>query len=196
MSEEKEKKENRLLKLFTTCFGISATNNGGFAIVSMMKEYFVNRYGWFSEEEVMDLISISQSAPGPIAVNCSVLVGYRAAGLAGALCSTFGTILPPFIIMTLVTVFYELISANTYVRFFMKGMAAGVAALLVSITVDLVKNTASRKSLVLDLMMCAAFLISVFTSVSKFWLALIFAVAGTLRALSVKKQADGKGGAD
>ena len=76
-SSKEEVKERRLLRLFAACFGISATNNGGFAIVSMMKEYFVRKYDWLEEDEVMDLISIAQSSPGPIAVNSAVLIGYR-----------------------------------------------------------------------------------------------------------------------
>ncbi len=191
-----DKKERRLLKLFATCFGISATNNGGFAIVSMMKEYFVRRYGWLKEDEVMDLVSIAQSSPGPIAINGAVLVGYRIAGLPGAFCAVAGTALPPLIIMTLVTLFFEKVSSNPYVRFFMKGMAAGVAALLVSITVDLIKGTAQKKSALLDVMMAAAFLISFFTGLSKFWLALACAVLGVARVLTLRKKAEKGGGTE
>ena len=191
-----QKRERKLLKLFATCFGISATNNGGFAIVSMMKEYFVRRYGWLEEEEVMDLVSIAQSSPGPIAVNGAVLVGYRIAGLPGALCAVSGTALPPLIIMTLVTVFFEKIGSNPYVRFFMKGMAAGVAALLLSITLDLFRGNVEKKSALLDLMMAAAFLVSFFTGISKFWLALACAVLGIARVFAMRKKAEKGGGAE
>ena len=91
-------KKEKLWKLFTSTFSLSAfTFGGGYVIVTLMKERFVDRYHWIEEEEMLDMTAIAQSAPGPIAVNGAIVVGYKIAGLLGVLVSVIGTILPPFI---------------------------------------------------------------------------------------------------
>ena len=77
---------NKTLNLFLSTFKISAsTFGGGFVIVPLLKKRFVDELGWLEEEEVLDLIAIAQSSPGPIAVNASVLIGYKALGVVGML---------------------------------------------------------------------------------------------------------------
>ncbi len=80
------------------------------------------------ENEMLDLMSIAQSSPGAMAVNIAVLVGYRLAGIAGVMVSIVGTILPPLIILTLISMGYEAVSTNTAVALTLRGMRAGVAA--------------------------------------------------------------------
>ena len=96
-----ESRNKVLLKLFLSTLYLSAfTFGGGYVIVSLMKKKFVDECGWIKEEEMLDLIAIAQSAPGPMAVNGAIVVGYKLAGLTGALVSILGTILPPFIIIS------------------------------------------------------------------------------------------------
>ena len=94
-------KTNKLWILFSSTFAISALTSGGYVIVSMMRKKFVDQLHWLEEDEMLDLTSIAQSTPGPVAVNASILVGYRISGLSGALITMLGTILPPLIIMSL-----------------------------------------------------------------------------------------------
>ena len=100
-------KTNKLWILFSSTFAISALTSGGYVIVSMMRKKFVNQLHWLEEDEMLDLTSIAQSTPGPVAVNASILVGYRISGLSGALITMLGTILPPLIIMSIVAVCYQ-----------------------------------------------------------------------------------------
>ncbi|MGI6214955.1 MAG: chromate transporter [Christensenellales bacterium] len=131
-------KKSFYLTLFLSTLKLSAfTFGGGFVIVPLMRKRFVQELKWITEEDMLDLISISQSSPGPIAVNASLMVGYHLAQLKGALVSALGSILPPFVTISLVSYFYEIFRSNTYVSSLMLGMRAGVAAVIVSTVVDL-----------------------------------------------------------
>ena len=86
--------------LFLSTFQLSAfTFGGGFVIIPLIRKKFVEQLGWIGEEEMLDLAAIAQSSPGAIAVNISILVGYRVAGIPGALLTVVGTVTPPLIIM-------------------------------------------------------------------------------------------------
>ena len=127
--------------LFKTCFLISAgTFGGGMVIIGMLQKKFVEELGWVSQEEVMDMIAIAQSCPGVMAVNVSIIIGYRIAGVAGGLLTVFGTILPPMAILAVVSLFYNQAKNNMIVALVLKGMRAGVVAVLVSVTVNMVKS--------------------------------------------------------
>ena len=91
-----EKKSKVLRKLFFSTLYLSTfTFGGGYVIVTLMKNKFVDELHWIDEEEMMDLVAISQSSPGPLAINASILVGYRMAGVVGALITILATALPP-----------------------------------------------------------------------------------------------------
>ena len=112
--------------LFTSTFILSAfTFGGGFVIISLMKKKFVDNLKWIEEEEMMDMIAISQSSPGAIAVNASILVGYKVAGFIGALIATLGTILPPLIILTIVSYFYQAFRTVDQLVLSLKGCRLG-----------------------------------------------------------------------
>ena len=104
MEASKKADGHTLWILFKTCFVISAcTFGGGMVIISMLQKKFVEELKWIGQEEVMDLVAIAQSCPGVMAVNTSIIIGYRIAGVAGSLITVGGTILPPMIILTIVS---------------------------------------------------------------------------------------------
>ena len=113
-------------KLFASTFKLSAcTFGGGFVIIPLMRKKFVEELHWIEEEEMMDLTAIAQSSPGAIAVNASILVGYHVAGIKGALTTVVGTILPPLIIISIISMFYAAFRDNIYVSMAMTGMLVG-----------------------------------------------------------------------
>ena len=119
-------KTNTLLKLFISTLYISAfTFGGGFVIITFMKKKFVDELHWIDEEEMLDLVAIAQSSPGAIAVNGSIVVGYKIAGIPGVLVSVFGAIIPPMVIISIVSVFYNLFSTNKMIAALLSGMKAG-----------------------------------------------------------------------
>ena len=92
-------KRKKLLKLFLSTLYLSAfTFGGGYVIVTLMRQKFVNEYHWIEENEMYDLIAIAQSSPGPIAVNGAIVVGYKLGGLLGVFVGVIATIIPPFFI--------------------------------------------------------------------------------------------------
>ena len=102
-----ESKRKILQKLFFSTLYLSAfTFGGGYVIVTLMKKKFVDEYHWIEENEMLDLVAIAQSSPGPIAVNSATFVGIKIAGIPGAFAATFGCILPPCIIVTILAKLY------------------------------------------------------------------------------------------
>ena len=102
----KEKEDNLLWKLFLSTLYLSAfTFGGGYVIVTLMKDTFVDKYQWISEKEMLNYVAIAQSAPGAIAVNGAIVVGYQLAGFMGVFVAVLGTILPPFIIISIISAF-------------------------------------------------------------------------------------------
>ena len=183
-----DKKINRLWELFSTTFLISASTSGGYAIVGIMKEKFVNKKCWISEDEMIDLLAIAQSCPGPIAINTSILVGYRVCGLIGAIVTMLGTALPPLIIMSVVAAFYEQFKDIQIIKYIMHGMQAGVAALLVSVTIDLFTNLTKLHSILSYVLFVLAFILIKFTNVHILIVALGCAIAGIIKVFTMKEE--------
>lgn len=148
----------KLWTLFRSMFVLSAcTFGGGFVIVSLMKKKFVEQLGWMSEEEMLDVTAITQSSPGPLPVNASVIIGYRVAGVVGSLTAVLGSIIPPMVILSVISLFYDQFRTNAYVATALQVMRAGVAAVIVDVVINLAKNVCRTRRVLYIVMMCAAF---------------------------------------
>lgn len=101
--------------------------------------------GWIEEQEMLDMIAIAQSSPGAIAVNASILVGYHVAGVPGAMLTVLGTVLPPLIIISVVSLFYRQFRDNAVVNLAMAGMLAGVAAVICDVVIRMIKDLLAKK---------------------------------------------------
>jgi chromate transporter len=145
-------------RLFVSTFLLSAfTFGGGYVIVPLMRKKFSEQYKWIEEKEMLDLVAIAQSAPGPIAVNASILVGYRISGLPGAVFTILGTILPPLIILSVISFFYAAFKQSAAVNAILRGMNAGVAAVIVDVVVKMCQNIISERSAFSIVLMIASF---------------------------------------
>ena len=168
-------------KLFSSTFYLSAfTFGGGFVIIPLMKKKFVDNLHWIEEEEMLDLTAIAQSSPGAIAVNASILVGWRVAGPLGSAVAILGTVLPPLIILSVLSLFYAAFRSNRVVAALLKGMQAGVAAVIASVVCDMAGNILKEKKLLPDLIMAAAFLATWFFGVNVAWIILVCALTGII----------------
>ncbi len=146
------------LKLFLSTFYLSTfTFGGGYVIVPLMRKKFVDEYKWIEEKEMLDLVAISQSAPGPIAVNASILVGYRLAGIPGAMITVFGTVLPCLVIISIISLFYNEFKQNAIVNTILRGMDAGVAAVIADVTFSMGKKIIGEKKIYGNLIMFTSF---------------------------------------
>lgn len=178
---EKPGKGKLLLQLFLSTLYISAfTFGGGFVIITFMKRKFVNELHWIDDEEMLDLAALAQSSPGAIAVNAAILVGWRVAGLAGMLVAVLGTILPPMCILTVISFFYAAFAANPYVAVTMKGMQAGVAAVILDVVCELGLGVAKQKSVRQWAVMIAAFVATVVFKVNVIYIILAAALIGII----------------
>ncbi len=160
-------KNNKLWILFKSMFLLSAcTFGGGFVIVSLMKKKFVEELEWLDEDEMLDVTAITQSAPGPLPVNASVIIGYRMAGILGSVVAIIGTILPPMIIISIISLFYEQFRSNQYIAVALEVMRAGVAAVIFDVVINLITNVCKTRRILYIIMMIVAFVCTYFLGVS------------------------------
>lgn len=139
--------------LFAANLYISAfTFGGGYVVVPMVRRLFVGKKRYFSEEDLLNMAAIAQSTPGAIAVNLSALAGYRVAGVPGALISCLAAVLPPLVILSFVSAFYKIFVSNAIIAAILKGMEAGVAALMVDLVTDMCSLIFRKKSFFLSAM--------------------------------------------
>lgn len=178
------KKKSVLGQLFLSTLCLSAfTFGGGYVIVSLMKKRFVDEYHWIEEPEMLDLIAIAQSSPGAIAVNGAIVVGYQLAGLIGALVAILATILPPFLIISVISLFYQAFRSNVYVSRVLAGMQAGVGAVIASVVWDMGSDIVKKKSVPSVVIMIAAFLAACVFKVNIIFIILACILIGVARTL-------------
>lgn len=162
-----KKDDKKLWTLFKTMFILSTCAfGGGFVIVSLMKKKYVEELKWLEEEEMLDVTAITQSAPGPLLVNLSVIIGYRIFGIVGSLTAVFGTILPPMLIISVISLFYEQFRTNPYIAMALQVMRAGVAAVIFDVVTNLAGNVLKTKRILYIVMMVTAFIATYFLGIS------------------------------
>ena len=130
-----------MLELFTTFFKIGLfTFGGGFAMISLIEREVIERKRWIERKDFVDMLVLAQSVPGPVAVNTAVFVGYKRAGVAGAVAATLGTVLPSFLAILLLALFFAEVRDNRYVDAAFRAMRPAVVALIVAPLVGLTKG--------------------------------------------------------
>ena len=130
-----------LLELFTTFFKIGLfTFGGGFAMIPFIEREVIERKRWIERKDFVDMLVLAQSVPGPVAVNTAVFVGYKRAGVAGAVAATLGMVLPSFLAILLLALFFAEVRDNRYVDAAFRAMRPAVVALIVAPLVGLTKG--------------------------------------------------------
>ena len=162
-----KKDYSKLWTLFKSMFVLSAcTFGGGFVIVSLMKKRYVEELKWLDEDEMLDVTAITQSCPGPLPVNASVIIGYRMAGVVGSLTAILGTIIPPMVIISIISLFYNQFRTNPYIAVALQVMRAGVAAVIFDVVINLAGNVIKTKRILYIAMMVIAFVATYFLDIS------------------------------
>jgi len=152
----------KVLKLFMAFFKIGAfTFGGGYAMIPYIQREIADKNKWINNQEIIDIFAIVQSAPGAIAVNSSTFVGYRIAGLPGAVAATLGVVLPSYIVLAIIALFFYNLKEYPYVNAAFYGIQAGIAALMCNVVYRLVK-TIVKNTLALVLALCAFLALTVF----------------------------------
>ena len=188
-------KKHIYMKLFSSTFYLSAfTFGGGYVIIPLMQKKFVDDLKWIDEDEMLNLSAIAQSSPGAVAVNASILLGYRVAGILGAFISILGTVLPPLIIISIISFFYTAFRENIVVNAVLKGMQAGVAAVIADVVLNLGGNVVKEKDLISAFVMINAFIATFFLKINVMYIILVCGCIGAgkivLQERKYKKDGD------
>lgn len=156
-------------------------------IVPLMRKRFVEELGWIEEQEMLDMTAIAQSSPGAIAVNAAILVGYHVAGISGALLTVLGTVIPPMIIISVISMFYQAFRDNPVVNLVMAGMLCGVAAVIFDVVIDMTKTIFEKKKILPVLVLIGVFIAVRFFSVNILLVILVCGIIGILETWQREK---------
>lgn len=182
-----------LWKLFVITLVLSAsTFGGGFVIISMMKKKFVEELAWLEDSEMLDMTAIAQSSPGALGVNIAIVTGYRMKKIPGALICTLGAILPPLVIISIISLFYNQFKDNKVIAVALQVMRAGVAAVICDVVLNLANNIIKTKDRLWILMMFAAFAAVCFFDVRAVVIILVCGSIGLFRVLFGERKGDSR----
>ena len=185
-----------LLELFLTFAKIGIfTFGGGYAMIAQIKEVVVERKGWLDEEELMQIITVAESTPGPIAINMATYVGYKKKGILGSVMATLGVVLPSLLLLFVISLCLDEFMKNKYVAYAFTGIKCGVAFLILRAGFGLLKKVEKKPvplvtfGVVFALMILFDLLAVSFSSI---WFILMGGVLGILLSgvLSPKKEVE------
>jgi len=166
-------------KLFKSTFVISAfTIGGGFVIIPLLKAKFVDEYGWLNDKEALNLVAIAQSAPGVVAANAAISMGYRMAGFKGSLVALLATVLPPLITLSIISYCYDFFASNQYIQLMLKGMQCGATAIILNVALDLLIKEWKKKLLIPLLIIVGTFVANYFFDINLMYAILVDALIG------------------
>ncbi len=135
------KKLKALFSLFLAFFKIGLiTFGGGYAMIAIIERELIERKKWIEHEEFLDVIAIAESTPGPIAINSATYIGYKRSGFLGSLFATLGVVMPSFIIIFAISLFFDAFLKFQYVQYAFRGIQAGVAFLILSAGIKMFKS--------------------------------------------------------
>ena len=147
--------------------GGSIKKNGIYdEIVSLLKERFVDQLHYIDEKEMLDLVAIAQSAPGAIAVNGAIVLGYKMAGILGIIVCVIGTIIPPIVIISVIAYFYKIFITNKIISAMLLGMRAGIGAIIVSVVYDMALSVMDEHQGRNILIMIVSFVLNYFFNIN------------------------------
>ncbi|MEG0310062.1 MAG: chromate transporter [Eubacterium sp.] len=185
-------KDSKIFTLLVTFLKIGAfTFGGGYAMIPLVQAEIVDKKGWITEREFIDVIAIAEATPGVIAVNTATFVGYKVGGIWGSAVATFGVVLPSFVIISIISIFYELFKSITWVSYAFQGIRAGVVVLIIGAVVRMAKGC--DKNIFTLSVMVVAFIIATFTGINVVFLILGGAIMGIIyQVLLGKGKFDGE----
>lgn len=185
---KKEKKKRNLWTLFATFFRIGAfTFGGGYAMIPLIQKEMVENKKWISDEDILEMVAIAESTPGPIAINTATFVGYRVGGFWGALCATFGVVLPSFAIISVIAFFLRQFQEYKGVQYAFWGIRAGVLALILKALWSMYKS--APKGWVSYVVMAAAFILVAIFDINILFVIIGCALFGLITSIIAARRA-------
>ena len=157
---------NIILDLFLTFAQIGLfTFGGGYAMISMIEDCCVEKKKWITHDEMMNITVIAESTPGPIAINCATFIGYKQSGIIGALFTTFGIVLPSFVVIFIISIFLDSFLELTIIANAFKGIKVAVGILILDAAITMVKKMKKRilSKVIMVCSLVAMLLINIFS---------------------------------
>jgi len=177
----------RLLSLFSAFLKIGAfTFGGGYAMIPLIQKDIVEKKKWISNDDILEIVAIAESTPGPIAVNAATFVGYKVCGFPGALASTLGVILPSFLVILVIATVLREFQDYKAVKYAFFGIRAGVLALILKALVSMYKQC--KKDAVAYVIMGIAFVAVAFFNVNVLIVIAVCALTGLVSSLIAKRR--------
>lgn len=177
MTEQKQR--NIYLMLYLTFFKIGLfTFGGGYAMLPMLRREVVQKYGWATDEEMLDYYAIGQSTPGIIAINTATFIGLSKAGFFGAICATLGMVTPSLFIIMSIARFFDAFQDNAYIISAFTGIRVVVVVLILNAVIKMGKK--SIKNWIHILLFIGAFVFVVFTDFSPIYAVITAGAIGVL----------------
>ena len=181
-------KLKRLWTLFAVFFKIGAfTFGGGYAMIPLIEREIVENKKWITSQDMLDIIAIAESTPGPIAINSATFVGYKTAGTFGAACATLGVVLPSFIIILIISYVLAEFRELKPVQFAFNGIRAGVLAMVIKALWSMYKKC--PKSPVAYVIMALSFIIAAFTNLNVIFIIIGAALTGIITSRAMARRA-------
>jgi chromate transporter len=183
------KQQISLRELFWEFFKInSVTFGGGFVIMPIIKKAFVDKKHLLEEKDMLDMIALAQSLPGVMAVNTSMLVGHRLRGVKGSIISLLGGILPPLVIVMLISVFYTAFQTNPIILAALRGMRGAVSAVMVVAAYSMLKSVLKTDKIFSIILVVLSFIVAYFTDISIAYVMLSAGIIGYLYFTYIAKE--------
>lgn len=171
----------RCLELFLTFAKIGAfTFGGGYAMISLIQAEIAENKKWVSKEDILDMVAIAESTPGPIAINSATFVGYKRAGIIGSICATFGVVLPSFIIISIIALFIREFKNLQPVAYAFEGIRVGVVVLVLKAFISMWKGC--KKHWLFYTLCGLAFVAVAFLNLSPILMIVVGALTGIILA--------------
>lgn len=179
------KKLKLLLSVFWVFFRIGAfTFGGGYAMIPLISEETVQRRKWIEEKDILDIIAIAESTPGPVAINSATFVGFRVAGFWGSFFATLGVVVPSFVVILIISYVLNEFKEIQAVKFAFNGIRAGVLALIIKALVKMYKQC--PKGLFYYIIMALSFIAVAFFDIKVIYCIIVCAVLGLVYSLTLK----------
>lgn len=176
-----KEKLKKVFQLFITFIKIGAfTFGGGYAMVPLIQRETVEKKKWINDDDILEIVAIAESTPGPIAVNSATFVGYKTAGVLGAAAATIGVVLPSFTIIYFISFVIGKFENNTAVKYAFSGIRAGVLALIIKALWTMSKKSA--KNIISFIITAFAFIFAAL-NINVIYIILACAVTGIVSSL-------------
>lgn len=180
-------KAKKCLTLFLTFLRIGAfTFGGGYAMIPLIQRETVEKHKWISDDDILEIIAIAESTPGPIAINSATFVGYKVSGFWGSFCATFGVVLPSYIIISIISLLLQQFSDIQAVKYAFFGIRAGVLALILKSLWTMFRKI--NKAVIPYVVMATSFIIAAFTDINVLFIIAGSAIVGIVASIITERK--------